>query len=79
MVRDGPRLSHRQFWLPRPQEGSSVPETVFCQLHFTTTLQGPRDVPVPSRATVTYLEARTTWSPVTHWHSKHLLSILTSV
>lgn len=56
-----------------------MPETVFCQLHFTTTLQGPRDVPVPSRATVTYLEARTTWSPVTDWHSKHLLSILTSV
>lgn len=60
MVRDGPRLSHRQFWLPRPQEGRLVPKTVLCQLHFTMTLQGPGDMPVPPRATVTCPEVRRT-------------------
>lgn len=55
-----------------------MPETVLCQLHFTTTLQGPGDMPVPPRATVTHPEAWRTRSPVTHRHSEHLLSTLTS-
>ena len=74
LIRNGPQVVMEAVWLSRPQLGSLVPETVLCRVHFSTTLEGPKDVPVSPRATVTPPEVQR----MTHRHQKHLLTVLTS-